>query len=77
MLVWLAEYLTQYINAFNVFSYLTFRSILGILTALMLSLYFGPKLIAKLQQLQIGQTVRDDGPQSHFSKKALRLWAVC
>lgn len=69
MLVWLAEYLTQYINAFNVFSYLTFRSILGILTALMLSLYFGPKLIAKLQKLQIGQTVRDDGPQSHFSKK--------
>ncbi len=69
MLVWLAEYLTQYINAFNVFSYLTFRSILGILTALMLSLYLGPKLIAKLQLLQIGQTVRDDGPQSHFSKK--------
>ena len=69
MLVWLAEYLTQYINAFNVFSYLTFRSILGILTALFLSLYFGPKLIAALQKLQIGQTVRDDGPQSHFSKK--------
>ncbi|MFC4656105.1 MULTISPECIES: phospho-N-acetylmuramoyl-pentapeptide-transferase [Rheinheimera] len=69
MLVWLAEFLTQYINAFNVFSYLTFRFILGILTALMLSLYLGPKLIAKLQKLQIGQTVRDDGPQSHFSKK--------
>ena len=69
MLVWLAEYLTQYINAFNVFSYLTFRSILGILTALLLSLYFGPKLIAALQRLQIGQTVRNDGPQSHFSKK--------
>lgn len=77
MLVWLAEYLTQYINAFNVFSYLTFRSILGILTALMLSLYLGPKLIAKLQLLQIGQTVRDDGPQSHFSKKAPLQWAVC
>ncbi|WP_337880191.1 phospho-N-acetylmuramoyl-pentapeptide-transferase [Rheinheimera sp.] len=69
MLVWLAEFLTQYINAFNVFSYLTFRFILGILTALMLSLYLGPKLIARLQKLQIGQTVRDDGPQSHFSKK--------
>ena len=69
MLVWLAEFLTQYINAFNVFSYLTFRSILGILTALLLSLYFGPKLIAALQRLQIGQTVRNDGPESHFSKK--------
>ena len=33
MLVWLADYLTQYVSAFNVFSYLTFRSILGILTA--------------------------------------------
>ena len=69
MLVWLADYLTQYVSAFNGFSYLTFRPILGILTALLLSLYFGPKLIAALQRLQIGQTVRNDGPESHFSKK--------
>ena len=68
MLVWLAEYLTQYYSGFNVFSYLTLRAILGILTALMLSLYFGPKLIVALQRMQIGQTVRDDGPQSHLSK---------
>ncbi|MEH8019899.1 MULTISPECIES: phospho-N-acetylmuramoyl-pentapeptide-transferase [Rheinheimera] len=69
MLVWLAEYLTQYFNAFNVFSYLTFRAILGILTSLFLSLYLGPKLIARLQRMQIGQVVRGDGPESHFSKK--------
>ncbi len=69
MLVWLAEYLTQYFSFFNVFSYLTFRSILGILTSLLLSLYLGPKLIARLQQMQIGQVVRGDGPESHFSKK--------
>lgn len=68
MLVWLAEYLTQFYSGFNVFSYLTFRAILGILTALMLSLYFGPKLIRALQRMQIGQTVRNDGPESHFSK---------
>lgn len=68
MLVWLAEYLTQFHSGFNVFSYLTFRSILSVLTAMMLSLYFGPKLIKALQKMQIGQTVRDDGPQSHFSK---------
>jgi len=68
MLVWLAEYLTQYYSGFNVFSYLTLRAILGILTALMMSLYFGPKLIRALQRMQIGQTVRDDGPQSHLSK---------
>lgn len=69
MLVWLAEYLTQYYNAFNVFSYLTFRAILGILTSLLISLYFGPKLIAYLQKMQIGQVVRNDGPESHFSKR--------
>lgn len=69
MLVWLAEYLTQYFSFFNVFSYLTFRSILGILTSLLLSLYLGPKLIARLQRMQIGQVVRGDGPESHFSKK--------
>ena len=69
MLMWLAEYLTQFYSGFNVFSYLTFRSILGVLTALMLSLYFGPKLIRRLQLMQIGQTVRDDGPESHLLTK--------
>ena len=68
MLVWLAEYLTQYFSGFHVFSYLTLRAILGILTALVMSLYLGPKLIRGLQRMQIGQTVRDDGPQSHLSK---------
>ena len=68
MLVWLAEYLTQFYSGFNVFSYLTFRAILSVLTAMGLSLYFGPKLIRRLQKMQIGQTVRDDGPESHFSK---------
>ncbi|MDO6427179.1 MULTISPECIES: phospho-N-acetylmuramoyl-pentapeptide-transferase [Thalassotalea] len=68
MLLWLSEYLTQYFTAFNVFSYLTFRAIVSTLTALGVSLYFGPKLIRYLQRMQIGQTVRDDGPESHLSK---------
>lgn len=68
MLVWLAEYLTQFMSAFNVFSYLTFRSILTVLTALLLSLYLGPHLINFLTRMQIGQTVRTDGPESHLSK---------
>lgn len=68
MLVWLGEYLTQYYSAFHVFSYLTFRAIVSTLTALAFALYFGPKLIRALQRMQIGQTVRDDGPQSHLSK---------
>ena len=58
MLVWLAEYLTQFYTGFNVFSYLTFRAILSVLTAMGLSLYFGPKLIRALQKMQIGQNVR-------------------
>lgn len=68
MLVWLAEYLTQFISGFNLFSYLTFRGILSALTALLFSLWLGPVLIRYLQRMQIGQTVRTDGPESHFSK---------
>ncbi|BDM66044.1 phospho-N-acetylmuramoyl-pentapeptide-transferase [Shewanella sp. NFH-SH190041] len=69
MLVYLAEYLTQFYTGFNVFSYLTFRAILGLLTALSFSLWWGPHLIERLQLLQIGQVVRNDGPESHFSKR--------
>lgn len=69
MLVWLADYLTQYHSIFNVVSYLTFRSIIALLTALLLSLWIGPKVIRRLQMLQIGQVVRNDGPESHFSKR--------
>jgi phospho-N-acetylmuramoyl-pentapeptide-transferase len=68
MLLWLGEFLTQFYSAFNVFSYLTFRAIVSTLTALFISLYFGPKLIRYLQKMQIGQTIRDDGPESHLSK---------
>ncbi|RYV03892.1 phospho-N-acetylmuramoyl-pentapeptide-transferase [Shewanella sp. OPT22] len=69
MLVYLAEYLTQFYSGFHVFSYLTFRAILGLLTALLFSLWLGPKLIERLQLMQIGQVVRNDGPESHFSKR--------
>ena len=69
MLVYLAEYLTRFYTGFNVFSYVTFRAILGLLTALIFSLWWGPKMIERLQLLQIGQIVRNDGPESHFSKR--------
>ncbi|MGR6982053.1 phospho-N-acetylmuramoyl-pentapeptide-transferase [Testudinibacter sp. P27/CKL/0425] len=69
MLVWLADYLVQYHSIFNVVSYLTFRSIIALLTALLISLWIGPKVIRRLQMLQIGQVVRHDGPESHFSKR--------
>lgn len=68
MLLFLANLLTQYQSAFNVFSYLTLRMILGTMTALLLCLWLGPWMIRRLVERQIGQAVRDDGPQSHLSK---------
>ena len=68
MLLWLAEYLQQYVSAFSVVQYLTLRGIFGVLTALGISMLMGPWFIRKLNQLQIGQSIRDDGPQSHLSK---------
>lgn len=68
MLIWLAEWLTQFESGFNVFSYLTLRAILSTLTALGIAIVIGPRMIRWLQRMQIGQTVRDDGPQSHLSK---------
>jgi phospho-N-acetylmuramoyl-pentapeptide-transferase len=68
MLLWLADFLSQYVSAFGVFKYLTFRGILGIMTALAISLLFGPKMIRRLNYHQIGQSIRDDGPESHLSK---------
>ena len=68
MLLWLAEYLAQYDPGFYVFQYLTLRAILGVLTALGISFLVGPLMIRRLSHFQIGQQVRDDGPQSHLSK---------
>ena len=68
MLLLLAEALTPVISGFNALTYLTLRAILGALTALAMSLLLGPALIRRLTQRQIGQTVRDDGPQSHLQK---------
>lgn len=69
MLVWLAEHLVSIFSGFNVFSYLTFRAIVSLLTALALSLWMGPRLIRYLQKHQFGQVVRAEGPESHYSKR--------
>ncbi|UZJ46082.1 phospho-N-acetylmuramoyl-pentapeptide-transferase [Marinimicrobium sp. C6131] len=68
MLLWLAEYLQEYLRGMAVFQYLTLRAILGVLTALVISLLLGPWMIRRLNYLQIGQAVRSDGPQTHLSK---------
>lgn len=68
MLYSLAEYLAHFHSGFNVFQYLTMRSILGVLTALLIALIVGPRMIRYLSSYNIGQNVREDGPESHFSK---------
>lgn len=68
MLYWLTTLLQDHVHSLRVFHYLTFRSILSALTALTLSLIIGPKVIRWLQKSQIGQSVRDDGPQTHLKK---------
>lgn len=68
MLLYLTDWLAQYESGFAVFRYLTLRSILGILTALAISLLIGRPLIRWLSSYKVGQVVRSDGPQSHFSK---------
>jgi phospho-N-acetylmuramoyl-pentapeptide-transferase len=68
MLLYLTNYLAQFESGFNVFNYLTMRAILGALTALVLSFVIGPKMISRLITNQVGQPVRDDGPQSHLPK---------
>ena len=68
MLYWLTQQLTSRISGFNVFSYLTFRAILAMVTSLLLSLIVGPSMIEKLSRYQIGQVVRDDGPKTHLPK---------
>ena len=68
MLLYLADYLSQFHTGFNVIQYLTLRTIFGVLTALAISFLVGPIMIRRLTFHQIGQTVRDDGPQSHHSK---------
>jgi phospho-N-acetylmuramoyl-pentapeptide-transferase len=56
-------------SLFNVFRYITFRTALATLTALLISLALGPRLIQRLRDFQIGQQIRPEGPLSHQSKK--------
>ena len=68
MLYWIAKLLSAHHSAFHVFSYLTLRAILAVMSALAMSLLIGPSMIASLSRYQIGQVVRDDGPRTHLPK---------
>ncbi|WP_431634309.1 phospho-N-acetylmuramoyl-pentapeptide-transferase [Dyella sp. KULCS107] len=68
MLLELADWLARHFTAVHLFQYITFRTIMAALTALAMSLLFGPAVIRKLAQLKAGQVVRSDGPQTHLTK---------
>lgn len=69
MLYWLLyQKLFPYFRIFRIFRYLTFRTVCGSLTALLIGLLIGPYVIEKLREFQIGQYIREEGPQSHQKK---------
>jgi phospho-N-acetylmuramoyl-pentapeptide-transferase len=69
LLYWLLyEKLFPFFHPFRIFRYLTFRTVFASLTALMIALFIGPYVIQKLREFQIGQYIREDGPQSHLKK---------
>ena len=68
MLLALSHWLAQDIRTFSVFNYITLRAVLAAMTSLFISFMVGPMMIRKLTAYKIGQSVRDDGPQSHLVK---------
>jgi phospho-N-acetylmuramoyl-pentapeptide-transferase len=68
MLLELARWLAHDIRGFHVFDYITLRAVLATLTALAISFIVGPSMIRKLTEYKVGQSVRDDGPQTHLVK---------
>ncbi len=68
MIVWLMNELREYFPPLRVFRYVSFRVIAAMLTAMAISFLLHPWFIKRLQSRQIGQVVRSDGPESHFSK---------
>lgn len=56
-------------SSFNVFRYITFRAIYAAITALVICFVLGPWMIRKLKAMKIGQMIREDGPDSHYSKE--------
>lgn len=69
MLLWLANYLSQFDSSFSVFRFLTLRAMLSILTSLSLSLMLGPVIIRWIKARQWGQVVRATNPEGHTGKK--------
>ena len=69
MLLPLFEYLSEFFGPFRVVEFLSTRAILATLTSLFFSLVLGPKFINKMKDIQVGQVIREEGPDSHLSKQ--------
>ncbi len=69
MLYWLLYPLHKYFSFLNVFKYITFRTFGAAITGIVLSMLAGSWFIQMMRKKQMGQTIREDGPQSHLSKK--------
>ena len=69
MLTWIAEWLALSYSGFHLFQYITFRGVMAAISALLLSLVLGPRVIAVLVRMKVGQNVRRDGPSSHYPKR--------
>lgn len=68
MLYWLAQQFQQDVGWLRIFGYITFRAVFASLTALTIGLLAGPSVIRLLTRLKVGQTIRQDGPQTHLAK---------
>jgi len=68
MLLWLAQHFQQEFGFLRVFNFITFRAVMGTITAIAIGLSFGPAVIRKLTAMKVGQAVRTDGPQTHLKK---------
>ena len=68
MLLAIAQWLAQDIRFFSVFNYITLRTVMAAMTALLISFMVGPTMIRKLTTYKISQSVRSDGPQTHLVK---------
>jgi phospho-N-acetylmuramoyl-pentapeptide-transferase len=60
---------SYFVKALNVFQYLTFRTAYATITALLISLVFGGRVIEALRRLKVGQEIREEGPQGHQAKR--------
>ena len=69
MFLELISFLSSLDTGFNVLSYLTVRAVFSMMTALLITLVLGKWIISKLEQYEIGQVIRDDGPETHGEKE--------